>query len=138
MREKGVFFLGICIFFLYSGEKRMYKSHICHPLTEGRVGWVIQVRSLPSIMRIVAIIKTQKEEENMKSVKMTVAFALMLLLATGLVACKKTEETIVVPPVEQAAPVAPVAPAVEPAAPVAAPEAAPAAPEAAPAAPAAK
>ena len=87
-------------------------------------------------MRIVAIIKTQREEENMKSVKMTVAFALMLLLATGLVACKKAEEAVVAPPVEQAAPAAPV---VEPAAPVAAPAAAPeaaapAAPEAAPAA----
>jgi len=92
-------------------------------------------------MRIVAIIKTQREEENMKSVKTTVAFALMLLLATGLIACKKSEEAAVVPPVEQ---VAPAAPAAEPAAapaPAAAPEAAapaaPAAPEA-PAAPAAK
>jgi len=77
----------------------------------------------------------------MKSVKMTVAFALMLLLATGLVACKKAEEAVVAPPVEQAAPAAPVA--VEPAAPVAAPEAAapaaaPAEAPAAPAAPAAK
>ena len=76
----------------------------------------------------------------MKSVKMTVAFALMLLLATGLVACKKAEEAVVAPPVEQAAPAAP---AVEPAAPVAAPEAAapaaaPAEAPAAPAAPAAK
>ncbi|MCX5877432.1 MAG: hypothetical protein NT087_14300 [Deltaproteobacteria bacterium] len=77
----------------------------------------------------------------MKSVKMTVAFALMLLLATGLVACKKAEEAVVAPPVEQAAPAAP---AVEPAAPVAAPAAAPeaaapaAAPVEAPAAPAAK
>lgn len=73
----------------------------------------------------------------MKSVKMTVAFALMLLLATGLVACKKAEEAVVAPPVEQ---VAPAAPAVEPAAPVAAPEAAApaAAPAEAPAAPAAK
>jgi len=88
-------------------------------------------------MRIVAIIKTQREEENMKSVKMTVAFALMLLLATGLVACKKAEEAVVAPPVEQ---VAPAAPMVEPAAPVAAPEAAApaAAPAEAPAAPAAK
>lgn len=70
----------------------------------------------------------------MKSVKTTVAFALMLLLATGMIACKKSEE-VVAPPVEQAAPAAPVA---EPAAPVAAPEAA--APEAAApaAAPAAK
>jgi len=92
-------------------------------------------------MRIVAIIKTQREEENMKSVKMTVAFALMLLLATGLIACKKSEEAAVVAPVEQVAPAAPVAPAAEPAAaPAAAPEAAApaAAPEAAPAAPAAK
>jgi len=90
-------------------------------------------------MRIVAIIKTQREEENMKSVKTTVAFALMLLLATGLVACKKAEEAVVAPPVEQAAPAAPVA-APEAAAPAAAPEAAApaAAPEAAPAAPAAK
>jgi len=89
-------------------------------------------------MRIVAIIKTQREEENMKSVKMTVAFALMLLLATGLVACKKAEEAVVAPPVEQVAPAAPVA--VEPAAPAAAPEAAApaAAPAEAPAAPAAK
>ena len=74
----------------------------------------------------------------MKSIKTTVAFALMLLLATGMIACKKSEEAAVVPPVEQAAPAAP---AVEPAAPVApAPEAAaPAAPEAAaPEAPAAK
>ncbi|OGQ99843.1 MAG: hypothetical protein A2505_07300 [Deltaproteobacteria bacterium RIFOXYD12_FULL_55_16] len=68
----------------------------------------------------------------MKSVKTTVAFALLLLLATGMIACKKSEE-VVAPPVEQAAPAAP---AMEPAAP-AAPEAA--APEAAaPAAPAAK
>jgi len=90
-------------------------------------------------MRIVAIIKTQREEENMKSVKMTVAFALMLLLATGLVACKKAEEAAVVPPVEQVAPAAPVAPAAEPAAPAAVPEAAaPAAAPEAPAAPAAK
>ena len=72
----------------------------------------------------------------MKSIKTTVAFALMLLLATGMIACKKTEETTVVAPVEEQA-----APAVEPAAPVApapeavAPEAAPeAAPETAPAA----
>ena len=71
----------------------------------------------------------------MKSVKTTVAFALMLLLATGMIACKKSEE-VVTPPVEQTAPMA------EPAAPVPAPEApapeaaAPAAPEAA--APAAK
>ncbi|HIJ89463.1 MAG: hypothetical protein OEV89_01205 [Desulfobulbaceae bacterium] len=63
----------------------------------------------------------------MKSVKTTVALALMLLLATGMIACKKSEEAEVVAPVEQTAP------AVEPAAPVApAPEAAaPAAPEAA-------
>lgn len=79
----------------------------------------------------------------MKSVKTTVAFALMLLLATGLIACKKSEEAVVAP-VEQAAP-APevvVAPQAEPGAstvvvvppteqaapaPAAAPEAAPAA-----------
>lgn len=71
----------------------------------------------------------------MKSVKTTVALALMLLLSTGMIACKKSEEAVT-PPVEQAAPAAP---AVEPAAPAApaAPEAAaPAAPEAAaPAAP---
>ena len=81
----------------------------------------------------------------MKSVKTTVAFALMLLLATGLIACKKSEEAAVTPPVEQAAPAvapaAPVAPAPEaaaPAAPEAAAPAAPAAPAAEPAAPAAK
>lgn len=64
----------------------------------------------------------------MKSIKTTVAVALMLLFATGMIACKKSEEAAVVPPVEQAAP------AMEPAAPMApAPEAAPeaAAPEAA-------
>lgn len=74
----------------------------------------------------------------MKSIKTTVALALMLLLSTGMIACKKSEEAVT-PPVEQAAPAAP---AVEPAAPAAAPEAAaPAAPEAAApeaAAPAAK
>ena len=92
-------------------------------------------------MRIVAIIKTHTEEENMKSIKTTVAFALMLLLATGMIACKKAEEAAVVPPVEQTAPaMEPAAPAPEAAAPeAAAPEAAApeaAAPEAA--APAAK
>ena len=77
----------------------------------------------------------------MKSIKTTVAFALMLLLATGMIACKKSEE-VVAPPVEQAAPAmeAPMAPAPEAAPEAAAPEAA--APEAAapaaPAAPAAK
>jgi len=67
----------------------------------------------------------------MKSVKTTVALALMLLLSTGMIACNKAEEAVA-PPVEQAAP------AMEPAAPMApAPEAAapammePAAPEAA-------
>lgn len=76
----------------------------------------------------------------MKSIKITVAFALMLLLATGMIACKKSEE-VVAPPVEQAAPVmepaAPMAPAPEAAPEAAAPEAAApeaAAPEAAPAA----
>ena len=76
----------------------------------------------------------------MKSIKTTVALALMLLLSAGMIACKKSEEAVT-PPVEQAAPAAP---AMEPAAPAApaapeaaAPEAAaPAAPEAA--APAAK
>lgn len=76
----------------------------------------------------------------MKSIKTTVAFALMLLLATGMIACKKAEEAAVVPPVEQAAPAvepaAPMAPAPEAAAPAAAPEAA--APAMEPAAPAAK
>jgi len=74
----------------------------------------------------------------MKSIKMTVAVALMLLLATGMIACKKSEE-VVAPPVEQAAPaMEPAAPAMEPAAPAAPEAAAPeaAAPEAA--APAAK
>ena len=58
----------------------------------------------------------------MKSVKTTVALALMLLLSTGMIACKKAEEAeVAAPAVEQAAP------AVEPAAPMApAPEAAPA------------
>ena len=66
----------------------------------------------------------------MKSIKTTVALALMLLLSTGMIACKKSEEAAVVPPAEQAAPAAPAA---EPAAP-----AAPAPEAAAPAAPAAK
>ena len=101
------------------------------------MGGVIQLWSFPSVMRIVAIIKNKQRKRTMKSIKTTVAFALMLLLATGMIACKKTEETTVVTPAEQTAP------AVEPAAPVApAPEAvAPetAAPEtAAPEAPAAK
>jgi len=69
----------------------------------------------------------------MKSIKTTVAFALMLLLATGMIACKKSEEAVA-PPVEQAAPAmepaAPVAPAPEAAAPEAAAPEAPAAPAA--------
>ena len=69
----------------------------------------------------------------MKSIKTTVAFALMLLVSSGMIACKKAEEAVVAPPVEQAAPAAPAAaPAPEAAAP-----AAPAADAAAPAAPAA-
>jgi hypothetical protein len=72
------------------------------------------------------LLKHQERKRTMKSVKTTVALALMLLLSTGMIACKKSEEAVT-PPVEQAAP------AVEPAAPAApAPEAAaPAAPEAA-------
>ena len=65
----------------------------------------------------------------MKSVKTTVALALMLLLSTGMIACKKAEEAeVAAPAVEQAAP------AVEPAAPVVEPAPADAAPAEAPAA----
>jgi len=76
----------------------------------------------------------------MKSLKVTVAFALMLLLATGMIACKKTEETTVVVPAEQAVPqvevtVEPAAPAMEAAPEAVAPEAAQ---EVAPEAPAAQ
>jgi biopolymer transport protein ExbB len=91
------------------------------------------------------LLKHQERKRTMKSVKTTVALALMLLLSTGMIACKKSEEAVT-PPAEQAAPApeaaAPAAPeAAAPAAPeaaapeAAAPEAAaPAAPEAAPAA----
>jgi hypothetical protein len=84
--------------------------------------------------------KHKERKRAMKSIKTTVAVALMLLLATGMIACKKSEEAAVVPPVEQTAPAmepaAPMAPAPEAVAPeAAAPEAAApeaAAPEAAP------
>jgi hypothetical protein len=88
------------------------------------------------------LLKHQERKRTMKSVKTTVALALMLLLSTGMIACKKSEEAVT-PPVEQAAPAAEpaapaapeaAAPAAEPAAPAAPEAAAPAAPEAAPAA----
>ena len=77
----------------------------------------------------------------MKSLKVTVAFALMLLLATGMIACKKTEETTVVVPAEQAVPevdvtiIEPAAPAIDDVPEAVAPEAAE---EVAPEAPAAQ
>ncbi|MHB8148682.1 MAG: hypothetical protein ACYDIB_00820 [Desulfobulbia bacterium] len=50
------------------------------------------------------LLKHKERKRTMKSVKTTVALALMLLLSTGMIACKKAEEAEVAAPAEQTAP----------------------------------
>jgi len=78
--------------------------------------------------------KIQGENTTMNTIKKTLAFALMAIIAAGMIACKQKEETTTVIVPEAAPVIEEAAPAVEEEAPAVEEEAAPAVEEEAPAA----